>query len=49
MADKQQPQKGLTTEYAAAGLVIGCLVALIILRRGFRSVAVKGVGSIGLG
>jgi hypothetical protein len=40
---------GVTTERAAAGIVIGCLVALILLRRGFRGVGVPGVGSVGIG
>ena len=39
---------GLTTERAVAGLVIGCLVALILLRRGFRGVGIPGVASIGI-
>jgi len=42
----KQAVKGLTTEYAAAGLVFGCLAALILLRRGFRGVSVKSVGSV---
>jgi hypothetical protein len=38
-----QPLKGngLTTEQAAAALVIGSLVALIAIRRGFRGVSVS--------
>lgn len=40
---------GITTERAVAGLVIGCLVALILLRRGFRGVGVPGVGSASIG
>ena len=46
--DNQNPVKGqgMTTEYATAALVIGCLVALILLRRGFRGVSIPGVGSV---
>jgi hypothetical protein len=40
---------GVTTERAVAGLVIGCLVALILIRRGFRGVGIPGVGSARLG
>lgn len=39
---------GITTEYATAAIVIGCLVALILIRRGFRGIRVPGVGSVGL-
>lgn len=38
---------GVDTPRAAAGLVIGALVALILLRRGFRGVSVGGV-SVGI-
>jgi hypothetical protein len=31
---------GVTTERAAAGVVIGSLVALIMIRRGFRGVSI---------
>lgn len=41
--------RGLTTERATAVLVIGCLIVLILLRRGFRGVGVPGVGSINIG
>jgi hypothetical protein len=34
--------KGLTTEYAAGIVVIGSLVALILIRRGFRGVSAGG-------
>jgi hypothetical protein len=34
---------GMTTEHAAAVVVIGALVALIALRRGFRGVSVSGM------
>lgn len=35
------------TEYATAGIVIGALVALILIARGFRGVNVGGV-SVGV-
>lgn len=38
---------GLNTEHATAALVIGCLAALFLLRRGFRGVSVGGV-SVGI-
>lgn len=41
--------KGLSTEYAAAVVVIGSLVALILIRRGFRGLKVPGVGSVSVG
>lgn len=41
--------QGITTEYAAAALVVGCLVALILLKRGFRGVSIPGVGSANIG
>jgi hypothetical protein len=37
---------GVSTEYAAAAIVIGALIALILLRRGFRGVSIPGVGSV---
>ena len=37
------PTVGVTTEKAAAILVIGSLVALIAIRRGFRGVSVSNV------
>lgn len=40
---------GVTTEYATAALVIGCLVALILIRRGFRGINIPGVGGASLG
>lgn len=46
------PIKGtgpITTEYAVAALVIGCLVALILIRRGFRGVGIPGVGGVSIG
>ena len=38
---------GLSTEHATAALVIGCLVGLFLIRRGFRGVNVGGV-SVGV-
>jgi hypothetical protein len=35
---------GLTTEHSAAVIVIGSLLALILIRRGFRGVSAGGVG-----
>lgn len=35
---------GFDTPYAAAGIVLGSLLALILIRRGFRGVSVGGVG-----
>lgn len=40
---------GLTTEHAAAVVVIGSLVFLIFIRRGFRGVGIPGVGGVKLG
>jgi hypothetical protein len=37
------PGGGMTTEKAAAALVIGSLIALIAIRRGFRGVSVSGM------
>lgn len=34
--------KGLTTEYAAAVIVIGALILLILVRRGWRGVSAGG-------
>lgn len=42
-------ESGVTTERVVAGIVIGCLVALILLRRGFRGVSIPGVGSASVG
>jgi hypothetical protein len=50
--DTEHPVKGvsgITTEYATAALVIGCLIALILIRRGFRGVGIPGVGGVKLG
>lgn len=40
------PMGRVTTEYATAGIVIGCLVALIFIRRGFRGINLPGVGGV---
>jgi hypothetical protein len=40
---------GWNTEHAVGAIVIGCLLALILLRRGFRGVNVPGVGGVNLG
>jgi hypothetical protein len=40
---------GLSTEHAAAVVVLGSLVFLILIRRGFRGVGVPGVGGVKLG
>lgn len=40
---------GLSTEHAAAVLVIGSLALLMLIRRGFRGVGVPGVGSLNIG
>lgn len=38
----------LSTEHAAAVLVIGSLALLMLVRRGFRGVGVPGVGSLNI-
>lgn len=50
-AEETNPIKtnGWNTEHAVAGIVIGCVIALILLRRGFRGVGIPGVGSVGIG
>lgn len=40
---------GFSTEHAAAVIVIGALVFLVLIRRGFRGVGVPGVGRVGIG
>jgi hypothetical protein len=41
------PKGGLNTEQAAAAIVLGSLVALIAIRRGFRGVSVsKATGGL---
>lgn len=45
--EMEQPVKGmgaLTVPHAAAAVVIGALVFLILIRRGFRGVSAGGVG-----
>jgi hypothetical protein len=37
------------TEHAVAGIVIGCVIALVLLRRGFRGVGIPGVASVKVG
>lgn len=37
------PDKGGNTEYMAAAIVIGALVALVMINRGFRGVSVGRV------
>jgi hypothetical protein len=39
----------MDTPYAVAGIVIGCVLALWLLRRGFRGVGLPGVGNVSLG
>lgn len=39
---------GITTEYATAAIVLGCLVALILIRRGFRGIGIPGVGGVSI-
>lgn len=46
--DAPTRESGVTTERAVAGLVIGCLIALILLRRGFRGISIPGVGGASL-
>ena len=45
--DRTNSGGGIQTEHVVAGIVIGCLVALILLRRGFRGVNVGGL-SVGI-
>lgn len=40
---------GMSTEHAAAAVVIGSLIFLIMIRRGFRGIGVPGVGGLRLG
>jgi hypothetical protein len=51
-ADETHPVKGagvFDTPYAVAGIVIGCVIALWLLRRGFRGVGIPGVASVNIG
>lgn len=45
--DDVKNASGFTTEYAAAAVVIGSLVFLILVRRGFRGISAGGV-SVGV-
>lgn len=47
--DDGNPAQGFTTEHAAAVVVIGALVFLILIRRGFRGVGLPGVGGVSIG
>lgn len=49
MENNEYPVRGgvASTEYAAAAVVIGALLFLILVRRGFRGVSVGGV-SVGV-
>lgn len=40
---------GFNTEQAAAAVVIGSMIFLILIRRGFRGVGIPGVGGVRLG
>lgn len=46
MGENEYPvsNTAIDTPRAAAGLVIGALLALVLIRRGFRGVSVGGVG-----
>lgn len=50
MLSNENPIKdmGLTTEKAAAIILVAALVFLILIRRGFRGVGVPGVGGVNL-
>jgi hypothetical protein len=48
--DDNSPMGGMfTTEHAAAVIVIGSLVFLILVRKGFRGLSVPGVGGAVIG
>ena len=47
--DEDEITGSMTTAHAAAAVVIGALVFLILIRRGFRGVGVPGVGGVSLG
>lgn len=48
--DDKAPMGGMfTTEHAAAVVVIGALVFLIVVRKGFRGIAIPGVGGAVIG
>lgn len=40
---------GFTSPHAAGVIVIGSLLLLIAIRRGFRGIGVPGVGHVGIG
>lgn len=44
MYEDDLPKAGITTERAAAIIVLGALVLLILINRGFRGVSVGGAG-----
>lgn len=44
MEDSNAKLSGFTTEHATAIVIIGALVLLILIRRGFRGVNLGGVG-----
>lgn len=45
MNDQPVQGAGITTEHATAVVVIGALVLLIAIRRGFRGISVGGVSA----
>lgn len=45
MQDKAVQGSGITTEHATAAVVIGALVFLILIRRGFRGISIGGVSA----
>ena len=49
--DVRHPVNGsmFDTEHACAGVVIGSLILLWAIRRGFRGLGAPGVGSISIG
>jgi hypothetical protein len=49
MEDAQSSINGLTAEHAAAIIVLGSLVALIAIKRGFRGIGIPGVAHIKVG
>lgn len=51
MLSNENPIKmeGLTTEKAVGVILIAALVALILIRRGFRGVSFPGGGGVSLG
>ncbi len=47
--DQTYPVSGMSTEHAAGFLIIGSLLFLMLVRRGFRGVGVPGVGAVSIG